>query len=331
MDELNKVLKDFLNDVTTSFPEIKDTLNVNLNKILCDESDHESSQVLLEYFQSVFPERFFDILYQKSEIFQDDTMNTEFLPGIEFKNLWNDNISDKTKDVIWKYLQLILFNVVGTLKNNNSFGDTAKLFEAINQDELHDKLKDTMNEMGDFFTDQINLEDMPNADNIHSHLNSMLDGNLGKLAREIAEETASDLNLDLEGASSVNDVFEKLFKNPTKLMDLVGNVGNKLDTKLKSGDIKESDMIKEASEILDKMKNMPGMDNIQTLLSKMGGMPGGMPGGFPGANMGVPKGGGKPKVNINNMQSQLDKNLRQSKQRERMLKKLEERRNNKKN
>ena len=50
-------------------------------------------------------------------------------------------------------------------------------------------------------------------------------------------------------------------------------------------------------------------------------MPGGMPGGFPGANMGTPKGGGKPKVNINNMQSQLVKNLRQSKQRERMLKK----------
>ena len=331
MDELNKVLKDFLGDITTTFPEIKETLHDQLKKTLDDESDDESNEFLLEYFQRVFPERFFDILYQKSEIFENDSVDTEFLPGIEFKKLWNDNISDKTKDVIWKYLQLILLNVVGTLKSNNSFGETAKLFEAINQDELHDKLKDTMNEMGDFFTDQINLDDMPDADNIHNHLNSMLDGNLGKLAREIAEETASDLNLDLEGASSVNDVFEKLFKNPTKLMDLVGNVGNKLDTKLKSGDIKESDMIKEASEILDRMKNMPGMDNIQNLLGKMGGMPGGMPGGFPGANMGAPKGGGKPKVNINNMQSQLDKNLRQSKQRERMLKKLEERRKNKKN
>ena len=331
MEELNKVLKDFLDDVTTTFPEIKDDINIHLSKVLNDESDEETNEFLLEYFQKVFPERFFDILYQKSDIFQNDSVNTEFLPGIEFKTLWNDNISDKTKDVIWKYLQLILFNVVGTLKNNDSFGDTAKLFEAINKNELHDKLKDTMNEMGDFFTDQINLDEMPNADNIHSHLNSMLDGNLGKLAKEIAEETASDLNIDFDGASSVNDVFEKLFKNPTKLMDLVGNVGNKLDTKLKSGDIKESDMIKEASEILDKMKNMPGMDNIQNLLSKMGSMPGGMPGGFPGANMGAPKGGGKPKVNINNMQSQLDRNLRQSQQRERMLKKLEERRKNKKN
>ena len=140
MDELNKVLKDFLDDIATTFPEIKDDMNSHLKKILNGDSDDETDQFVLEYFQNVFPERFFDILYQKYEIFQDDSINTEFLPGIEFKNLWNDNISDKTKDVIWKYLQLILFNVVGTLKNNDSFGDTAKLFEAINQNELHDKL-----------------------------------------------------------------------------------------------------------------------------------------------------------------------------------------------
>ena len=54
MDELNKVLKDFLNDVTTTFPEIKDTLHDNLNKVLNDESDDESNQFLLEYFQTVF-------------------------------------------------------------------------------------------------------------------------------------------------------------------------------------------------------------------------------------------------------------------------------------
>ena len=322
MEELNNVLRDFLNDILTTFPEYKETLDCHLRKVLDDEVDEETKTYLLDHFQKVYPERFFDILYQKPEIFTDADINTEFLPGIHFNSLWNENISDKTKEVIWKYLQLVLFNIVGTLKTNDSFGDTAKLFEAINQDELHDKLKETMNEMGSFFENDINLENMPDADNIHNHLNTMLDGNLGKLAREIAEETAADLNLDLDEASSVNDVFEKLFKNPTKLMGLVGNVGSKLDSKLKSGDLKESDMIKEASEILDKMKNMPGMNNVQQLLSQMGG------GGIPGMNMpNVPK--PKPKnkkASVNTMQSQLEKNLRQSQQRERMLKKLEARR-----
>jgi hypothetical protein len=98
----------------------------------------------------------------------------------------------------------------------------------------------------------------------------MLDGKLGQLAREIAEETAENLNMDFDGASDMKDVFQNLVKNPTKLMGLVKTVGDKLDTKIKSGDIKESELIAEATEMMNKMKNMPGMGNIQSMLSKMG-------------------------------------------------------------
>jgi spore coat protein CotH len=53
-------------------------------------------------------------------------------------------------------------------------------------------------------------------------------------------------------------------------MGLVKNVGDKLDTKIKSGELKESELITEATDIMNKMKNMPGMGNIQSILSKMG-------------------------------------------------------------
>ena len=98
----------------------------------------------------------------------------------------------------------------------------------------------------------------------------MLDGKIGQLAREIAEETAANLNMDFDNATNMKDVFSKLIKNPTKLMELVKTVGDKLDYKLKSGELKESEMIQEATEIMNKMKNMPGMGNIQSMLSKMG-------------------------------------------------------------
>ena len=48
-----------------------------------------------------------------------------------------------------------------------------------------------------------------------------------------------------------------MFKNPEKLMNLVSNVGSKLDSKIKSGKIKESELMEEAAEMMDKMKNMP--------------------------------------------------------------------------
>ena len=134
---------------------------------------------------------------------------------------------------------------------------------------MHDMFDLSGTEMGDM--SGINLEDLPNPSELHDHINGMLDGKLGQLAREIAEETANEMNMDMEDAKSVNDVFEQLFKNPGKLMGLVQTVGKKLDTKIKSGEIKESELMAEAGDMMNKMKNMPGMDNIQDMLNKMAG------------------------------------------------------------
>ncbi len=91
-------------------------------------------------------------------------------------------------------------------------------------------------------------------------------------------------------------------------MGLIKNVGDKLDTKLKSGELKESEMIQEATEIMNKMKNMPGMGNIQSMLSKMG------MGGLGGL-------GGK--VNTGAMEAQLNQRLKMAKTKERIKAKAE--------
>lgn len=156
----------------------------------------------------------------------------------------------------------------------------------------------------------INLNDLPDAEDLQNHISGLLDGKLGRLAHEIAAETAEELNVDMEGATNVGEVFQKLFKNPGKLMNMVKNVGSKLDEKLKSGEIKESELMKEASELMEKMKNMPGMKNMDNILSKMG----------------IPGVAGAGKVNVNAMQSRMKQNIRVASQKERMLRKLEQRR-----
>ena len=162
----------------------------------------------------------------------------------------------------------------------------------------------------DFSKNDVSLN-MPDAYDIHSHLKGLLDGNLGKLAHEIAEETANDLQRDMSDSSTVGDVFQKLMKNPNKLINMIKKVGSKLDEKIKSGEIKESELMKEASELMEKMKNMPGMGGMDQILSKMG----------------VPT--GKNKINFGAMQSRMKTNIKQATQRERMLKKLEENRRKK--
>jgi hypothetical protein len=334
-EEFIKVVRDFVGDLKTTFPEYvpfidkwwksKEQFNYieeEEDRIKAyEKSEKKSVKILFDFCKKKLPPRFFDILYQNDEMFKEDSeLDTEFFPKIHFKNLWQCDISDKTRETIWKYLQLLLFSIVGTLDNKEAFGDTAKLFEAINEEEFKSKLQETLGQMQDLFdlsgnfgvggenlAEGLSPNDLPNAEQINDHITGMLDGKIGQLAKEIAEETAANLNMDFEGATDMKDVFNKLIKNPTKLMGLVKTVGDKLDSKIKSGELKESEMIQEATELMNKMKNMPGMGNIQSMLNKMG------MGGL----------GGGAKVNTNAMESQLNQRMKMAKTKERIRAKAE--------
>ena len=331
-DDFKKIITDFCKDLSGTFPDkIKEDSYIFR---IAEINDINSIQLevdfvkIYEFCKDTYPQHFFMLLYQNNEFFEQETL--ELLPNINFITLWNqEDISYSTRCTIWKYLQLILFTVVTDVKSEESFGDAAKLFEAINGDEFQSKMEDTVKEMEELFKkageeqvegdedscrNQIPGFNMPKAEDLHEHLNDMLGGKIGNLAKEIAEETAGDLDIDLENGSSVNDVFQKLFKNPAKLMDLVKNVGEKLDDKIKSGDIKESELLEEASDFINNMKNVPGMGNLESLFKKMG---------VPGANA---TGG---KMDLGAMQRQMEENMKQAKMKERMRTKLEKRQQNK--
>ena len=328
-DEFYKIVNDFVMDILTTFPEYTGIVSRWWNPTKPENKETECLAVF-KHCIKIFPERFFDILYKNNDIFKAESEeNTEFLPGIVFKLLWSDNISETTRETIWKYLQLILFSVIGSVHNTRELGDTAKLFEAINEDELKNKLQETFENMQNLFdsnlneedestsenTDEtnsksnpnINMENMPTPEQIHEHINSMMGGKLGKLAMELAEETANDLNLDLNDVKEPKDVFQTLFKNPTKMMGMVKNIGNKIDEKIKSGEIKESELMSEGMELLNKMQTMPGMGDMQKMFSQMG---------IPGLG----KGG---KMNMGAMEAQMNKNMKAAKMRERMQTKVQ--------
>ena len=312
--EFQKVIMDLSNDILNTFPEYKEKYNDDLKNL----ENKESVDNVFEYCKKVYPERFFDILYQNNDIWENSEINTLFLPDIDFKEMMLDeSVSEQTKSTIWKYLQIILLSVTSSLSDGESFGDTAKLFEAINEDEFKAKLEETVNQMHDLFgsmegddnnekpkDSKINLDDLPNPEDIHNHITGMLDGKLGRLAREIAQETAENLDIDMEGSQDVGDVFKKLFSNPGKLMNLVKDVGGKLDAKIKSGDINEEELLSEATNIMQKMKDMPGMpgmDGIQEMLSKMG----------------MPK-GKMNNANMNKFKSHMERQIKLAKMKEKM-------------
>merc|ERR1712196_367088 len=135
---------------------------------------------------------------------------------------------------------------------------------------------------------------MGTTDTIHDHINKLINGKLGNLAKELAEGTTKNLDIELENVSNVNDVFKNLFKNPGKLMGIVNKI---------------SEILEEASEIFKNMQDMPGMGNFKDIFKSMN------LDGF------MPKGG---KFNNNAFQNMMDQNIKMSKTKERMRKKAQQ-------
>lgn len=269
------IVADFVNDLSVTFPEYSQLWY----KWSHPEITKEELEGLYEYFINIFPERFFDILYQNTDIFKEDSdINTHFLPDVDFKIIFNcGNVSEKTHTAIWKYLQLILFTITSSIKQKDMFGETMNLFDGIDENDLQEKLNETMKSIGDFFSNieereqsseneksqnfennrsteegdfeeemkntaknmfgnmkdmpgmenfenMFNFEDikknMPNPQELHSHLKSLFDGKIGKLAKELAEELSNDLTGILEeeniNVTSTKDVLKLLMKNPKK-------------------------------------------------------------------------------------------------------------------
>ena len=323
-DKFQSVITDFLNDLSITFPEYSHLWN----KWSDSNIPEYELQSLFNYLLTVYPERFFDILYQNDEIFlPSSTVNTYFLPNIDFKLLYNcDNISKTTRTSMWKYLQLILFTIINSIKDKYNFGETKNLFDGIDEDELHCKLVETVNSISEFFTNMstssnnqteasdnchtntendvwedcdesendpnmdddmkksFNFEKMskniPKPEELHEHLKGLFDGKIGKIAQELAEEISGDFAdlLDKNDASikTTQDVLNKLLQNPTKMMDLIKIVNNKITTKMNDGELSQDDIMKEAGDLIGKMKNMGGMDQFNDMFNmlkkQMGGM-----------------------------------------------------------
>tara|TARA_B100001175_G_scaffold175335_1_gene148906 strand:- start:2309 stop:3616 length:1308 start_codon:yes stop_codon:yes gene_type:complete len=343
--EFSKIIKDLLNDLINTFPDKTESIilkNNDLHNILkfqfdssgndfeCNELIMSNMMNIFSYCKNIFPSKFFDILYQNEDIFTNEK-ELCFLPDINFSELYFDTTTNQTKETLWKYLQLILFSIITNIQDKESFGANEKLFEAINSDQFKDKLQETVKNMENLFSqketsdlsndnpfekmfgsmnlDPSNINNLPDTDTIHDHINKLINGKLGNLAKELAEETTKDLDIDVDNLDNVNDLFKNLFKNPNKLMGIVNKISGKLDEKMKDGSLKESELLEEASEIFNNMQSMPGMGSFKDIFKSMN------------LDQFMPKGG---KINNNAFQNMMDQNIKMSKTKERMRKKAEE-------
>ena len=343
------IIRDFAKDLTTTFPEY----SVLWRKWTVEDISTKEVEKLFKYCTEVYPERFFDILYQNDEMFKEDSaINTRFLPAVEFRLLYNcEGVTETTRGAIWKYLQLILMTILNSVRDKSAFGDAADIFEGVDAETLQEKLNSTLEEIGSFFKNlgessepssseapvspnmdefmkhfaemgsdasgngfpgmenfkeafnnmqkdtESGQEDIPNANDLHEHLKGLFNGKIGSLAKELAEEISHDVEhlFDDESAAGFNpndirstgDLIGKLMKNPKKIMSLMKTISGKLQSKMKSGDISEEEIMREAGDIMGKMKGMKGMGPMNEMFKNLAKGMGAGAGGKAGINVGA--------------------------------------------
>lgn len=100
-------------------------------------------------------------------------------------------------------------------------------------------------------------------------LQKLSNSKIAQFAQELSSELdMSDLGLSPDAkVDSFQDVFGMLGKNPNGLMGLVQSVGNKIQNKMQSGDIKQSDLVSEAHNL---MQSMQGSKAFKDMFQAMG-------------------------------------------------------------
>ncbi len=306
-ENFQSVVCDFAKDLINTFPETTPILE----RWTVSEIPEPVLQELFSYFANVYPERFFDILYQNEEIFQvDNQANTAFFPNLDFKNLYYcTGVTETIQAAIWKYLQLMMITILGSIRDKSMFGETAGMFNGVDESVLQEKLGETIGEISKFFQnlgefvseentksnndseqeqqpprEEFSFDpsgsSIPNAEDLHEHLKGLFDGKIGSLAKEMAEELSKDMadafgiNED-SNIESTQDVIKKMLKNPKKIMDIMKSIGSKLNEKMKKGEISEQEIMKEAGDLMNKMKDIGGGKNefasmFQNLAKNMG-------------------------------------------------------------
>lgn len=309
----NSIIADFTRDLSVVFPEYSHQWQ-NLNM-----------ETLHPYCLAIYPERFFDILYSNADIFaKDSKINVAFLPNVDFRVLYNcEGVSENTRTSIWKYLQLILFTLLGSVKDSKGFGKSANIFEAMDEDELQSKMAETLAGISDFFktseegseeevpdlmdaskfaetfgktmdemNDAFNKDNegksegsestgfkMPNPEELHEHMKGLLEGKLGKLAKEFTEEFTNDIQdifteKDTENMKSSKDILMQIIKNPQKMVLIFKKLAGKLQDKMKNGDISQEELMQEMTGIMEKMKGMGGGNgDLAELMKSMKDLP----------------------------------------------------------
>jgi hypothetical protein len=249
-EQMLSKFKHFINDLIKVFPEHKECINKNYNDILLlEELNIKENEIVSEFLKSII-----DI--------SDNIM----------KQLWNSDISNKTRSNIWRYL-----NIFCLINLNLTSGDVmAKAQQKLLSGEKVTKKELSIMKKFKKINENINTEENDVEEN---PIDGLENTSLGNLAKEITK----DLNIDENNAQDM--------LNPNNMMNIFQSINSTLQQKVENNELDMNSLFEEASGfmnnsgMMNNMMNMmgsgeeggPDLSNMMNMMSQMMQQPTGNP------------------------------------------------------
>jgi len=254
MDLDNKTLilfKSFISDICKVFPEHKECIDTNYSDILeSTEITIDENETISEFLRNI-DENSNGISNKSIDIFTEELF---LIKDISMKSIWYSDISDKTKENIWKYLQG--FCVINISRNSND-----KINEVLKSIESNEKVTDkqTVKEINKIKKINENLKNSDNEEEKNgkkekNDIEDLVDNtSIGNLAKEITE------NMGFKDGSEpdISDLMK-----PENMMNMFQTINTTLNDKINNKELDMNNLFGEASGLMnnnDMMKGMMGM------------------------------------------------------------------------
>tara|TARA_B110000967_G_scaffold149275_1_gene153000 strand:+ start:1129 stop:2115 length:987 start_codon:yes stop_codon:yes gene_type:complete len=255
--QLFSIFGNFIRDLSKTYPEIKSCLYRNYEDCILNED-----KSLVDFPKLV---RFLELIGDYEKLITDKNLEffdleVEFLEEISFKRLWLKNISNKTRESIWKYLQT--FQIINiNLKAGKQLQDA---LSQIGTDTEMEVDRDTVKELKKLkkLSEGVKSEVKQDESDLDAMLGPLMDSGIGDIAKEVAK------SMDLEkmfGSMDENANPMELMSqmmDPTKMGAIFQNINTVMEGKMNSGELTKDGLKGEAEGMMGKMGENPMFKNM---------------------------------------------------------------------
>jgi hypothetical protein len=255
--QLFGIFSDFIRDLSKTFPEIKSCLYRNYEGCLTDVDDKKLCDLpKLNRFLELIGDYEKMITDKNLEFFD---LEVEFLEEISFKLLWTKNISNKTRESIWKYLQTFqLINI--NLRSSQQLKDALSQIGTDTEVEVDRTTAKDLKKMKKL-SDSVK-EEVKGESEFDDMLGGLMDGGIGDIAKEVAKSMdIENMFGSIDENSNPMEIMAQMM-NPEKMGSIFNNINSVMEQKMESGELTKDSLKSEAEGMMGKMGDNPMFKNM---------------------------------------------------------------------